>query len=163
MVGPLVVGVDGSPESIDALTAPVDLAAAAGRGIIVLHVRHANALAATGAIAEPGSGPAIGEALDELEARSRAEAAIVMRKRPVDWRFETAEGDPARALIAAAEVNGAAGIIVGGHRHGVVGGLVTGSVAQKLVRQSPVSVSVVRDGQPHRIPSTPADEGTMVG
>jgi nucleotide-binding universal stress UspA family protein len=72
MVGPLVVGVDGSPESIDALTAAVDLAAASGRG--------------------------------------------------------------------------AAGIIVGGHRHGVVGGLVTGPVAQKLVRQSPVSVSVVRDG-----------------
>jgi nucleotide-binding universal stress UspA family protein len=162
MVGPLVVGVDGSPESIDALTAAVDLAAASGRGIIVVHVRHANALAATGAVAEPGSGPAIDEALDALEARSRAEAAIVMRNGPVDWRFETAQGDPARALIAAAEVNRAAGIIVGGHRHGVVGGLITGSVAQKLVRQSPVPLYVVRDGQTHRIPSTPANDDTMV-
>jgi len=152
MVSPLVVGVDGSPESIDALRAAVGLAATTGRELIVVHVRHANALAATGVIAEPGSGPAIGEALDAVEARSRAAAERVMRDRGVDWRFETADGDPARALIAAAREGGADGIIVGGHRHGVVGGLVTGSVAQKLVRHSPVSVSVVRDGQASPLP-----------
>ncbi len=152
MVSPLVVGLDGSPESIDALAAAADLAAVSGRGLIVVHVRHTNALAAAGTVAEPGSGPAIGDALDELEAFSRAQAAIVMSERDTDWRFETADGDPARALIAAAHDNAAAGIIVGGHRHGVVGGLVAGSVAQKLVRHSPVSVYVVRDGHPLRVP-----------
>ena len=44
MGSPLVVGFDGSPESIDALAAAADLAALSGRGVIVVHVRHANAL-----------------------------------------------------------------------------------------------------------------------
>jgi nucleotide-binding universal stress UspA family protein len=35
-------------------------------------------------------------------------------------------------------------IVVGGRGHSLVGGLVLGSVAQKLVRSSPVSVLVVR-------------------
>ena len=152
MGSPLVVGFDGSPESIDALAAAADLAALSGRGVIVVHVRHANALLASGTVAEPGAGPALGDALAQLEAFSRDQAKIVMRERDVDWRFETAEGDPARVLIAAALDNAAAGIIVGGHRHGVVGGLVVGSVAQKLVRHSPVSVYVVRAGEPHLLP-----------
>jgi nucleotide-binding universal stress UspA family protein len=46
-------------------------------------------------------------------------------------------------------------IVVGGRTHGVVGGLVVGSVAQKLVRHSPVSVLVVREGQAQRLEVTP--------
>lgn len=155
MARPLVVGVDGSPESIDALAAAADMAILSGGGLIVVHVRHA-ALAASAAVVEPSAGAAVGDALDKLEASSRAEAKTVLRERDVDWRFETAEGDPARALIAAAHDNAADAIVVGGHRHGVVGGLVVGSVAQKLIRHSPVSVYVVRDGRTHRLPTAAA-------
>jgi nucleotide-binding universal stress UspA family protein len=56
-------------------------------------------------------------------------------------------GDPATELVAAARAHHAKTIVVGGRNHGVVGGLVVGSVAQKLVRHSPVSVLVVRDGK----------------
>ena len=63
-------------------------------------------------------------------------------------------GDPATELIAAAREHQAGAIVVGGRSHGVVGGLVVGSVAQKLVRHSPVSVLVVRDGQAHRLDTT---------
>jgi nucleotide-binding universal stress UspA family protein len=153
MVSPLVVGLDGSPESIEALAAAAHLAAMSGRGLVVVHVRHANPLSGSAAVVEPSAGWAIGDALDEREAFSRAQAKVVMREHEVDWRFETADGDPAHALIAAAEQWGADGIVVGGHRHGVVGGLVAGSVAQKLIRHSPVSVYVVRDGQPHQLPA----------
>jgi nucleotide-binding universal stress UspA family protein len=72
----------------------------------------------------------------------------------VRWRFDVALGDPATELIAAAHDHGATAIVVGGRSHGVVGGLVLGSVAQKLVRHSPVSVLVVRDGQAHHLEPT---------
>lgn len=48
--------------------------------------------------------------------------------------------------------------MVGGRTHGVVEGLVMGSVAQKLIRHSPVSVLVVRDGQAHRLQTTPTGD-----
>src|ERR1700738_1574257 len=63
-------------------------------------------------------------------------------------------GVPAAELIGAAQKNQATTIVVGGRSHGVVGGLVLGSVAQKLVRHSPISVLVVRDGQAHRLDTT---------
>jgi nucleotide-binding universal stress UspA family protein len=83
---------------------------------------------------------------------SRERAADVLAGRKVRWRFEVAFGDPATELIGAARRQRANTIVVGGRTHGVVGGLVMGSVAQKLVRHSPVSVLVVRDGQAHALP-----------
>ena len=71
------------------------------------------------------------------------------------WRFEVASGDPAHELMEAARHAQATTIVVGGRTHGVVGGLVAGSVAQKLVRHSPISVLVVRDGETHRLEVTP--------
>ena len=113
--------------------------------MVVVHVRHESAMAA--ANIEAGAGVAISEALDEVEQMSRERAAGVLAGRKVDWRFEVSGGDPATELIAAARAHEARAIVVGGRSHGLVGGLVVGSVAQKLVRHSPVSVLVVRDGK----------------
>jgi len=73
----------------------------------------------------------------------------------VQWRFEVTSGDPATELIAAAQHHRATTIVAGGRTHGVVGGLVMGSVAQKLVRHSLVSVMVVRD-ESHRLDVMPS-------
>jgi len=95
------------------------------------------------------------DALDEIERMSRERVADVLAGRRVRWRFEVASGDPATELMAVARLDQATTIVVGGRTHGVVGGLVIGSVAQKLVRHSPVSVLVVRDGQAHRLDAPP--------
>jgi nucleotide-binding universal stress UspA family protein len=111
------------------------------------------------------------EALDEAERTSRERVSDVLAGRPVQWRFQVVSGDPASALIAAARDTKAATIVVGGRSHGLVGGLVVGSVAQKLVRHSPVSILVVRDGKTHRLdgesigpsthaPDQPSDEAS---
>jgi nucleotide-binding universal stress UspA family protein len=62
------------------------------------------------------------------------------------WSFESASGDPASELIRLGGARHADAIVVGGKTHGVLGGLVLGSVPEKLVRHSPISVVVVRDG-----------------
>src|SRR6202035_3512477 len=98
---------------------------------------------------EVGAEAAISDALDQVEQASRERAADVLSGRKVAWRFEVAGGDPATALIAAAGDHQSRAIVVGGRSHGLVGGLIVGSVAQKLVRHSPVSVLVVRDGKAH--------------
>jgi nucleotide-binding universal stress UspA family protein len=145
----MVVGVDGTADSLAALNVAADLAVDAGASLVVVHVRHESAMAAFSI--EAGVEAAVGDALDEVEKMSRERAAGVLARRKVEWRFEVSGGDPATGLIAAAREHEARAIVVGGRSHGLVGGLVVGSVAQKLVRHSPVSVLVVRDGKAHRL------------
>jgi len=114
------------------------------------YVRHESGLVAANA-ALTGAELAVDEALDEVENLSRARAEDVLAGRRVPWRFNVALGDPATELIAAARHEKASAIVVGGRTHGLLGGFVVGSVAQKLVRHSPVSVLVVRDGRAHQL------------
>jgi nucleotide-binding universal stress UspA family protein len=143
---PMVVGVDGTADSLAALGFAAGLAADSGAGLVVVHVRHESGLVA-GNAALTGAELAVDEALDEVEDMSRTRAEDVLAGRRVPWRFNVALGDPATELIAVARHEKASAIVVGGRTHGLLGGFVIGSVAQKLVRHSPVSVLVVRDGR----------------
>ena len=150
---PMVVGVDGTANSLAALSAAAELAEESGVGLVVVHVRHESGIvAADGAMT--GALVALEDALDEIERMSRERVADVLAGSRAPWRFEVAWGDPATELIAIARRDQAFIIVVGGRTHGVLGGLVMGSVAQKLVRHSPVSVLVVRDSQAHRFDVT---------
>jgi nucleotide-binding universal stress UspA family protein len=147
---PMVVGVDGTADSLAALSWAAELAQESGAGLVVVHVRHdSGAVSAFSAAA--GAEGEMTDAIDEVERISRERVSDLLAGRRVDWRFDVASGDPATELILAARHSQATTIVVGGRNHGVVGGLVVGSVAQKLVRHSPVSVLVVRDGEAHRL------------
>jgi nucleotide-binding universal stress UspA family protein len=150
MADPIVVGVDASADSLGALIAAADLAQQHAAPLIAIHVRHEPILAATAA-SLPGEAESVVTTLDELEAITRTQVADVMAGRHLGWRFDVTSGDPGAELTKAAIEHRAAAIVVGGRNHGVVGGLVVGSVAQKLVRKSPVSVLVVRHGRAQRV------------
>lgn len=157
MARPIVVGVDPTADSLAALSTAADLAEQSHAQIIAVHVRHEPALAAESVIGSEAA--AMSTTLDQIEASTRTDATNVMAGRPVEWRFQVAAGDPANELIKQAVSSNADAIVVGGRNHGVVSGLVIGSVAQKLVRKSPVSVLVVRDGQARRVNDTSKLEG----
>ena len=149
MTKPIVVGVDETAASLAALGWAATLAEESGAGLVAVHVRHANGVASALGVA---AGTAdLYEALAELERITSEHVSFALAGRKVHWRFDVRWGDPATQLIATAVALEATAIVVGGRQHGLVGGLVVGSVAQKLVRHSPVSVLVVRDGQAHRV------------
>ncbi len=145
MANIVVVGVDGTADSLAALAVAATMAEESGADLDVVHVRHVAALTSVGG--EAGAVVAESDALDEIEHLSRQRASDLLAGHHLRWRFDVAVGDPATELVAAARARKATTIVVGGRNHGVVGGLVVGSVAQKLVRHSPVSVLVVRDGK----------------
>jgi phospholipase/carboxylesterase len=147
----VVVGVDGSDESLAALSTVAELADKTHAGLLVVHVRDETNIAA--AVGRGGADVAIREALDTVEADARRRVSEILRPWSMHWGFDTTAGDAAQQLIAAARRHRAEAIVVGGRSHGVIGGLVLGSVAQKLVRQSPISVLVVRGGNVH--PTSP--------
>jgi nucleotide-binding universal stress UspA family protein len=153
MANTIVVGVDATDDSLAALAAAAELGEESGAALVVVHVRHESWMASA-AVMEPGAQPVMRDTLDAEEKAARERAAAVLAGRGVRWRLDVALGDPATELIAAAHDHGATAIVVGGRSHGVIGGLVLGSVAQKLVRHSPVSVFVVRAGQAHRLHTT---------
>jgi len=151
----MIVGVDGTADSLAALRSAAEVAEESGDQLVVIHVRHEGGVAAVSNV-DCDAVAVMGDALDQIEATARERVADVLARATVPWRFDVAAGDPATELIAAARNVEATTIVVGGRNHGVVGGLLVGSVAQKLVRHSPVSVLVVRDGEAHRLSEAPA-------
>ena len=140
----VLVGIDGSDESIAALELGASLAAATERDLVAVFVRHLPAFIET----SPALGQAEG-ALDDLVARLEVEvkATLAGRDRPA-WTFETREGDPASTLIDAADEHGASLIVVGHRGHNQAVSLLVGSVATRLVHHAPQSVLVARTPAP---------------
>jgi nucleotide-binding universal stress UspA family protein len=140
----IVVGVDGSENSFVALSAAADLAEQTSSQLTVVFVHDSGAVGAFAAAYESTAERLIEETVSALEVTSRERTFDVLADRPVDWIFDIAVGDPAHELIKLAKERTASVIVVGGRVHSLLGGLIVGSVAQKLLRSSPISVLVVR-------------------
>jgi nucleotide-binding universal stress UspA family protein len=138
-----LVGIDGSPSGDKALRYAIELAAARGarlRVVTVTDISMTRASALVGAgfqfvvpSAEEAAREALGDAREALEsAESKSSCAVL----PL--------ADPAHGLVHEAVKCGAGLIIVGSHgRRGLARALL-GSVAEKVVREAPCPVLVVR-------------------
>jgi nucleotide-binding universal stress UspA family protein len=135
-----VVGVDGSDLSFAGLATVADMAERSGTELAVVHVRHMP----TPLVGNPGVLSAARPVLDDLETEASDGAHRVMSGRPVNWRFEVREGDPADELGTAAREARAELIAIRGHSHGALGHLFLGSVAFRLLQRAPTNVLVLR-------------------
>jgi nucleotide-binding universal stress UspA family protein len=137
--GLLLVGVDGTPTSVNALAWASGMARREGSELVVVEVRSiistaAAAAGAAGVVLEPGQ-PAPSAVLTE-----RAVAALdeLLAGR---WRVEVRTGDPAEELEGLARELRADAIVVGRSRN--PGRHVLGSVSGRLVRHARHPVIVV--------------------
>lgn len=80
---------------------------------------------------------------EESEALS-AEIRELLESEPVEFRIETAAGDPAREIVAFAEAEDASEIVIGSHGRDRLSRVLLGSVAERVVRRAPTTVTVVR-------------------
>jgi maltose/moltooligosaccharide transporter len=140
MTRSLIVGMDDTDGSRNALARAAELARAADLRLVVVHVRHIPVLAEMSAMT-------IGLArqdLDLIHAAARRAAEEVLQGTGVDWEFVVRSGDPAHALMAMADDRPAAAIVVGGRPHKAALSGLAGSVGAALVHRFPGSVLVVR-------------------
>jgi hypothetical protein len=101
MANAIVVGVDGTDDSMAALVAAAELGEEAGGALVVVHVRQGSWVAASATVVEPGAQLAMKDTLDAVERTSRQRAEAVLAGRTAPWRFDVAFGDPASESIAA--------------------------------------------------------------
>lgn len=140
--GPVVVGVDGSDQSLVALGFAAERAAARRSPLRVV-----SAWSPPGAGSwRPGAGPP--PDMDELAADERAalEHTVAPWRRTypeLDMRVEVTAGSPASLLVEASR--GAQMVAVGTRGRGGLRGMLLGSVSQQLIQHAHCPVAVVRE------------------
>jgi len=146
----LIVGVDDTDDSRNALVRAAEWARVAGLRLVVVHVRHIPVLAEMSAMT---IGPAR-QNLDEIETAVRRVTGDVLQGTGMDWEFVVRSGDPAHELMAMAGDRPAVAIVVGGRPHKAALSGLTGSVGAALVHRFHGSVLVVRGGDPEWSPAS---------
>ena len=146
----LVVGVDDTDDSKNALARAAELARADDVRLVVVHVRHIPVMAEMSAWT---IGPAQQD-LDTIEAAARRASEDVLQGTGVNWEFVIRSGDPAHELMAMANDRSAAAIVVGGRPHRAALSGLAGSVGAALVHRFPGSVLVARGGDQARNPAS---------
>lgn len=138
--GPIVVGVEHSERSRDALALGRTLAHAAGAGLLLVSVYPVGARSAT---VEPG---AYARALQE-----EAEAALDWVAAPLCGARPEARAAPCtsipRGLHQIAATESALAIVVGTSHRGPFGRIVPGSVGERLLRGAPCPIAVATGGR----------------
>ena len=137
----VVVGVDGSPSSYEALRRATRYARTAGAVVEAVHAR--------GTPSSTGwSGPATDPECDAEQARRRfAEelGTVFPGERPAELRERLVESDPSEVLIRASE---GADLLVVGHRgRGGFARAMLGAVSRRCAQHASRPVVVVRHGQ----------------
>jgi nucleotide-binding universal stress UspA family protein len=139
----LVVGFDGSPPSVRALDAAVNLLRGRPGRIELVYVAHMPSMAAL----SPGAVGELEVDFNEVEQELRAMAGARLSGREDRWGFERRQGSITEELLAAAKDIAAAhpdatvAVMVGSSS--LAAHRVVGSVAVGLARHSPVPLIVV--------------------
>jgi len=81
---------------------------------------------------------------EEIATEVSEEVEDLIDAADVEFRMETAVGEPAREIVEFAEDEGVDTIIVGNHGREGVSRVLIGSVAERVVRRAPMTVTVVR-------------------
>lgn len=87
---------------------------------------------------------ALKERRTEVEQNVTEEITDLLRNAEVEYTAEILMGDPANEIVEYAEENDVDQIIVGNHGRNGASRVLLGSVAERIVRRSPVTVTVVR-------------------
>jgi nucleotide-binding universal stress UspA family protein len=134
--GRIVVGVDGSPASLDALQWAVRQASLTGASVEAVTAWHYPTSAGGYAIVAEPDWAANAHLIQELAVKEALgdEATSLVRR--------VSQGHPVRVLLDAAA--GAELLVVGSRGHGGFTGMLLGSVSEHVVAHSPCAVVVVK-------------------
>jgi nucleotide-binding universal stress UspA family protein len=138
--GPIVVGIDGSPQSFTALEWAAQEASIKNLDLHVVVAWHMPLM-----LGMPLPLPTGFDPLEPArEVLAEAQAAVAGSYPDVVLKTHTEEGQAARSLIRTAEAVGASLLVVGARGHGELTGVLIGSVSENVATHAKCPVVVVR-------------------
>lgn len=141
MTKTILVPLDGSPQSHEALEFAIEENPDAE--LLALHVIDPIESGYTTSFNLPGSGEEWYESEKELAEALFSEARELAAEAGTSIETVTELGNPARVIVEYTE-DGVDQVVMGSHGRSGVSRILLGSVAEKVVRRSPVPVTVVR-------------------
>jgi nucleotide-binding universal stress UspA family protein len=155
----IVVGIDGSDASVDALRWALEQALLRDATVDVVHCWATPHLGTPLVAVEPAGTGIPGDGF-QAEAEATLDSAVAratdgLERSGVQLRKHLIEDAPARALIEAAD--GADMLVVGSRGRGGFAGLLLGSVSQQCVHHSRCPVVVFRHAAPEPKPDDPSE------
>jgi nucleotide-binding universal stress UspA family protein len=141
--GRIVVGIDGSPSSEQALRWAVDRASETGRtvdAVIAWDVPLSAGIPVNYGAAQISAGDWEGNSRTVLD---ETLGKVLSEEERAHVRTHVVQGHPARVLLEAAA--GADQLVVGSRGHGGFSGMLLGSVSQHLIAHAPCPVTVIRE------------------
>jgi len=143
-VGTIVVGVDGSEGSLEALRWAVDEARLRGARLLAVHAWLAPYAPSMPGINEPAVLPVDRELIHQAagEALDAAFREIGFSDGGIEVEQVVIEDSPGRALLDSAE--GADLLVVGSRGHGRIAGALLGSISQQVAQHAPCPIVIVR-------------------
>jgi nucleotide-binding universal stress UspA family protein len=143
-VGTIVVGVDGSEGSLEALRWAAEEARLRGAKLVAVHAWSAPYAPAMPGIGEPAALPVdrtvVQQAADEALEASLREAGVP--REGIELERAVVEDSPAYALLDQAK--DADLLVVGSRGHGRIAGALLGSISQQVAQHAPCPVVIVR-------------------
>jgi nucleotide-binding universal stress UspA family protein len=143
------VAYDGSPQSKEALDWAIDLSLPSKAQVCVAKVIEAMSIGEMTTLYEAGSSDDLVAYIEEVKETDRRlledAMATVGQRKGVAITTALLNGNIAAALIKYAKENDMDMIVAGTKGHGVLEGLLMGSVTRNLVSLSPLPVLVVKD------------------
>lgn len=138
----ILVPIDGSPLSLEALRHALGLVGQGLRADLVLaNVQPRASLYEIVVAHDP-------EVIKDVSAGAGAHllepAQALCRAAGVAFECEVVSGDPVSALCDLAEEHGCSAIVIGAHGKGAIASALLGSISHALVHASPVPVTIVR-------------------
>ena len=145
----ILVAYDGSPQSKEALDWAIDLSLPSKAQVCVAKVIEAMSIGEMTTLYEAGSSDDLVAYIEEVKETDRRlledAMATVGQRKGVAITTALLNGNIAAALIKYAKENDMDMIVAGTKVHGVLEGLLMGSVTRNLVSLSPLPVLVVKD------------------
>ena len=141
----ILVPVDGSPLSLEAVRHAISLVKQGLRADLVL--ANVQSPASLYEIVVAHDPDVIKDVSDGAGAHLLEPARELCLAAGVPFECEVVAGDPVRALCDLADARNCAHIVVGAHGKGALASALLGSVSQALVHAAPVPVTIVKAGE----------------
>ncbi len=139
----ILAATDFSPDAERALEWARTLSEAFNAELVILHVLDLSLAGAAGLPTELAAMPAVGQLMDRLRSEAASEMTKLAARHP-RARTLLREGSPRTTILEVAREVAADVIVVGTHGRTGLAHVLFGSVAEHVVRHSPVPVLTVR-------------------